>query len=115
MIGPTRCLGRLAACTVLCVLAATAGAATASASTSCGVVTAAGHPRIVVAKSVSCPPRRTWFAISARARRPFGRAGPSSWRGRSPASSCVLSSHGKPGGSCSTAGGVRSVLWLSAV
>jgi hypothetical protein len=115
VIGSSRCLARLATCAALCALAATTGAATARASASCGVVTAAAHPWIVVAKSVSCTSAKSMVRHFA-ARTAALRAGESiKLAGTLPGFVCVLASHGKPGGSCSTAGGVRSVLWLSAV
>lgn len=116
MIGSTRNtrLARLALGVALSLLAVTAGAGTARASTSCGVVTAAGHPWIIVAKGVPCSTAKSVVRrLAARtAAVPSG--------GRVVVSSplhgftCVLASQGKPGGSCSTAGAAKSILWLSA-
>jgi hypothetical protein len=112
--GSIRCLTRLAACATLCALAATAGAATASASTSCGIVTASGHPWIIVAKGVPCTRAKSvtrHFAARTAGLRSGARLTvPSPLRGFT----CVLASQGKPGGSCSTAGAARSVLWIVA-
>lgn len=115
MTGSNRFLTRLAVVWALALLAATAGATSARAMTSCGVVNAAGHPWIVVAKGVSCTTaKRVTRGLAARTA--AVRSG-QTVRVTSPllhGFTCVLASHGKPGGSCSTAGATRSVLWLVA-
>ena len=104
MTGSAGRLALIALLVPLSLLAAAVGARSARASSSCGVVTAAGHPWIVVAKGVSCPSAaQVVRALAARtaALRPGARATVSSpLRGFV----CVLASQGKPGGSCSTAG-----------
>jgi hypothetical protein len=116
MIGSTRSgrLAKLATGVVLSVLAVTAAAATARAAGSCGVVTASGHPWIVVANGVSCS-TATRAVRGLAARTAALRAGQrvvvrSPLRGFT----CVLASRGKPGGSCATAGAAKSVLWIAA-
>jgi hypothetical protein len=99
----------------LSALAALAGgAASAHAASSCGIVTAAGHPFIVVAKGITCP-SATGVVRALAARTAAVRTGQrlvvhSPLRGFT----CVLASQGKPGGSCSTAGAAKSVLWIIA-
>lgn len=100
--------------TTLSLLAMSAGATTARASTGCGVVTSAGHVWIVVAKAVPCSTAKRvtrGFAVRTAAMR--------SGQKRIVASplhgfTCLLASQGKPGGSCSTAGATKSILWLVA-
>ena len=115
MTRSTRLLTTLALAAALSALALTAGAATTRAATSCGIVTAAGHPWIVVAKGVTCgTAKRVTRALAART------AALRSGQRRTMTTPllhgfyCVLASHGKPGGSCSTPGAARSVLWIVA-
>ena len=95
------------------VFGSSAGASTAS--TSCGIVMAAGHSWIVVAKAVPCAKAKSvtqgLAARTAALRAGQRRATTSSLL---PGFHCVLASQGKPGGSCSTAGAVKSVLWIVA-
>ena len=113
MIGTRTRLATLAALGAVGVFAATAGAAPASSS--CGVVTAAGHPWIVVVKGVPCS-TAAQVVRGLGARTAAVRAGTRVTvstpllRGFT----CVLASRGKPGGSCSTPGAVKSVLWIVA-
>ena len=113
MTGSTRTAG-LAAGVALAALASMGGAASAGASASCGIVTAAGHPYIVVAKGVSCP-SATGVVRTLAARTAAVRAGQkivvrSPLRGFT----CVLASQGKPAGSCATPGAAKSVVWVAA-
>lgn len=99
----------------LAALALTSGAAAGPASTSCGILSASGHTWIVVAKSVTCAKAKSvtrslatrTAALHAGQRRVVTTT-------LLPGFHCVLASQGKPGGSCSTAGAARSVLWISA-
>jgi hypothetical protein len=96
-------------------LALTTGAGAAvRGQTSCGVLTASGHPWIIVAKNVPC-------STANRVVRGFASRTAALHTGArvvvtSPLSgfTCLLASQGKPGGSCSTAGAAKSILWLSA-
>jgi hypothetical protein len=99
----------------LLTLALTAGASTARASASCGIITAAGHQWIIVTKGVSCATaKRVVRGFAARTARL--RSGQTIVVHTSLLSgfTCVLASKGKPGGSCSTAGAGKSILWLAA-
>lgn len=116
MTGSTRAAraAGLAAGVALSTLATMGGAESAHASASCGVVTAAGHPFIVVAKGVSCP-SATGVVRTLAARTAAVRAGQrivvrSPLRGFT----CVLASQGKPAGSCATPGAAKSVVWVAA-
>ncbi len=105
---------RLALVATLGLLAATAGSGTARAAAGCGVFTAAGHPWIVVANGVSCAQAkqvvRKLAAKTVALRSGTTSVVPSPLRGFV----CLLSNRAKPGGSCSTAGAAKSILWLSA-
>ena len=106
-------LAWIAAGAAACTLAA-AQARHAHAATSCGIVSAAGRPWILVANGVPCSTGAR-VVRSLAARTAAVRAGstvvvPSPL----PGFKCVLASHGKPGGSCSTAGATKSLLWLGA-
>jgi hypothetical protein len=107
-------LAVLALGAALLALALTAGASTARASASCGFITAAGHPWIIVVKGVSCASAkrvvRGFAARTARLRSGQTIVVHSPLAGFT----CVLASKGKPGGSCSTAGAGKSILWLAA-
>ena len=101
----------IAAASVL--LALTAGVSSGKASTSCGIVMAAGHPWIIVAKSVPCSKAKSVtssFATQTNALH----SGQQKVVHTSmlPGFTCLIASRGKPGGSCSVAGATRSVLWL---
>jgi hypothetical protein len=77
-------------------------------------LTASGHAWIVVAKGVSCASAKSVVRRLA-ARTAAVHAGQhvivtSPLRGFT----CVLSSQGHPGGSCSTTGAARSILWIVA-
>ena len=99
----------------LAVSAAATGASGARTSTSCGILTASGHAWIIVAKSVPC-------ATAKNVTRSFATATAALHSGARRTVTtpllhgfvCVLASQGKPGGSCSTAGAARSVLWIEA-
>ena len=105
----------LAVVAALALVALGLGSTAASAaSKSCGVVTAGGHPYIVVAKSVTC-------ATAARVVKGFGTRLNAVASGRkvvvrSPLAgfTCILTNLGHRGGGCSTVGAVRSIIWLSA-
>ena len=99
----------------LAALGLTSGTSAAPASTGCGIVSASGHAWIVVAKSVTCPEAKS----VTRAFAPRTAALHSGQRRLVtttllPGFHCVLASQGKPGGSCSTAGAAKSVLWIVA-
>ena len=99
----------------LAALALTTGASAASTSTSCGIVSASGRAWIVVAKSVTCPKAKSVtrsFATRTAALRAGQRRVVTTTL--LPGFHCVLASQGKPGGSCSTAGATKSVLWIVA-
>jgi hypothetical protein len=101
----------VAAASVL--LVATGGVSNARASTSCGILVAAGHPWIVVAKSVPCSKAKSVtrsFASQTNALHTGQQriVHTSALRGFT----CLIASRGKPGGSCATAGAVKSILWL---
>lgn len=114
MLGSTRYLATFAVGVALSALALTAGAVSARAATSCGVVTAAGHPWIVVAQGVSCSTGKR--VVQGFAARTAALRSGASVTVSSPLSGfhCVLASRGKPGGSCSTAGAAKSLLWIIA-
>jgi hypothetical protein len=112
---PTRTLTLLVVVAAATLLAVSAGVPNGRASTSCGVVVASGHPWIIVAKAVPCSKAKAVtrsFAARTNALHTGGRAvvHTALLRGFT----CVLASQGKPGGSCSTAGAAKSVLWLRA-
>jgi hypothetical protein len=95
------------------LLALTAGVSNGKASTSCGIVVAAGHPWIIVSKAVPCSKAKSVtrsFAARTNALHTGGRA--IVHTALLPGFTCVLASQGKPGGSCATAGAVKSILWL---
>jgi hypothetical protein len=105
----------LAAVVAACTLVALAGAGAAHASTSCGIMSASGHSWIVVAKSVPCAKAKA--VTRTFASRTAGlHAGQRQTVRTSllPGFVCVLASQGKPGGSCSTAGAAKQVLWIAA-
>ncbi len=106
---------RLAVVAALAVLALTAGASTAQASSSCGVYNAGGHMWIIVVRSVSCPKAKA-VVRSLAAQTVALRSGQRKVVHTSllPGFTCVLASRGKPGGSCAGAGAVKSVTWLGA-
>ena len=95
--------------------AVTSGATAARASTSCGIVSASGRAWIIVAKNVPCAKAKA-VTRSFAARTAALRAGQHRvvTTPLLPGFKCVLASQGKPGGSCSTAGARKSILWLSA-
>ena len=99
----------------LAAAVASSGATAAHASTSCGIVSASGHAWIIVAKNVPCAKAKA-VTRSFAARTAALRAGQQRVVTTSllPGFTCLLVRHGKPGGSCSTAGARKSVLWLSA-
>ena len=98
----------------LILLVLTGGAAAARAAGSCGIVTAAGKPWIVVAKGVPCP--TAIRVVRALARRTAALRPGQKVVVRSPLRdfTCVISSHGKAAGSCAGAGALRSIIWLAA-
>ena len=111
MAGWARGLAALA----VAVVATAAFTVSAGAATSCGIVSAAGHKWILVATGVPCSTAKR-FPQRLGARTAALHAGASATV-RSPVSGgfvCVLSSHGKPGGSCATAGAHKQVLWIAA-
>jgi hypothetical protein len=114
MTGSTRIVATVVAVATLALLALTAGASTARASQSCGIFNAAGHTWIVVSKGVTCASAkravRNLAARTAALHAGQRKTVPSPLRGFV----CLIASQGKPGGSCSTAGAGRSILWLSA-
>ena len=114
MIGSTKFLAKFAVGVTLSLLALTTGAASAQAATSCGVVTAAGHPWIVVAKAVPCSTAR--HVVQGLAARTAALRTGATVTVSSPLRGfyCVLASHGKPGGSCATPGAAKSLLWIVA-
>lgn len=114
MIGSTRCLAKLGVCVALSLLAVTAGAVSARAAASCGIVTAAGHPWIVVAQGVPCSTAKR--VVQGFAARTAALRTGASLTVSSPLHGfhCLLASHGKPGGSCATPGATRSLLWMVA-
>ena len=114
MIGSTTRLviGAIATTVTVALIALSGGAMTAQASASCGIYTAAGHGWIVVVKGVTCPSAKA-VVRGLAARTAAVRAG-GSVTVASPLAgfTCVLASRGKPGGSCSTPGATRSILWI---
>jgi hypothetical protein len=98
----------------LSLLAVTTGAASARAATSCGIITAAGHPWIVVANRVPCSTAKR--VVQGFAARTAALRTGASVTVSSPLSGfhCLLASRGKPGGSCSTPGATKSLLWIVA-
>lgn len=101
--------------TVLAVAVLASSAAAARASTGCGIVNASGRAWIVVTKNVPCAKAKAVtraFATRTAALRTGQRRTVTTTL--LPGFKCVLASMGKPGGSCSTAGARKSVLWLSA-
>jgi hypothetical protein len=99
----------------LSALALASGSSAAPASTSCGIMSASGHTWIVVAKSVTCTKAKS-VTRGLAARTAALRAGQRRvvTTALLPGFHCVLASQGKPGGSCSTAGATKSVLWIAA-
>ncbi len=114
MTGSTRFLATLATGALLALAAMTGGATAAPTSTSCGIVAAAGHAWIVVSKGVPCTSAKS--AVRALAARTAALHAGQSRVVHSPLAgfTCLIASRGKPGGSCSTAGAARSILWLGA-
>jgi hypothetical protein len=105
----------LALCAALLALALTAGATNARASASCGIFSASGHQWIVVTKGVSCAKAKQ--VVASLASRTARLRNGQSIIVHTPllnGFTCVLASKGKPGGSCSTAGAAKSILWLIA-
>jgi len=101
----------IAAASVL--LALTAGVSSGKASTSCGIVMAAGHPWIIVAKSVPCSKAKSVTSSFAAQTNALHTGQRKTVRtSMLPGFVCVLASQGKPGGSCAVAGATRSILWL---
>jgi hypothetical protein len=101
----------VAAASVL--LALTAGVSSSRASTSCGIVMAAGHPWIIVAKSVPCAKAKSVTSSFAARTNALHTGQRRTVRSPLlPGFVCVLASQGKPGGSCSVAGATKSILWL---
>ena len=94
---------------------AASGATAARASTSCGIVSASGRARNIVAMNVPCAKAeavtRSFAARTAALRAGQRRVVTTPLL---PGFTCVLASQGKRGGSCSTARARKSVLWLSA-
>jgi hypothetical protein len=115
MNGWSRYLAGFAVVAALAVSAATLGASSAKAQASCGIITASGHAWIIVAKGVPCTTAKNVTRSLASAT-----AGLHSGARRTVTTPllhgflCVLASEGKPGGSCSTAGAAKSVLWIVA-
>jgi hypothetical protein len=114
MIGSTKFLAKFAVGVTLSLLAVTAGAASAQAATSCGIVTAAGHPWIVVTRGVPCSTAKR--VVQGLAARTAALRTGASVTVSSPLRGfhCVLASHGKPGGSCATPGATKNLLWIVA-
>jgi len=114
MIGSTKFLAKLAVGVTMSLLAVTTGAASARAATSCGISTAAGHPWIVVAQGVPCATAKR--VVQGLAARTAAVRSGTSVTVSSPLRGfhCVLASRGKPGGSCSTPGATKSLLWMAA-
>jgi len=116
MVGSGRrsVLVRTAIVTALSVLAGTVGSVQAHAATSCGIVTAAGHPWIVVANGLTCSTAKRvvqgFAARTAAVRSGTTLTVSSPLRGFH----CVLASRGKPGGSCANAGATKNLVWLVA-
>ncbi len=109
----TRHVSLLLAVAAAALLALTAGVSEGRASTSCGIVVAAGHPWIIVSKVVPCSKAKAVtrsFAARTNGLHTGQRAVVHT--ALLPGFVCVLASQGKPGGSCSTAGAAKSVLWL---
>ena len=115
MNGSTGLLTTLLVAAFLSLVATTAGTTRAQAASSCGVLTASGHTWIVVAKGVTCAKAKN-VTRSFAARTAAVRSGQTVivTSPLLPGFHCVLSSRGKPGGSCATAGAARSILWLVA-
>ena len=116
MIGSTRrrWLALLATAAAGSVLAATAGAASAQSAGSCGILTAAGHPWIVVAKGVPCSTVNR--VVRGFAARTAALHNGQNANVHSPLKGfhCVIASHGKPSGSCSNVGATKNFVWLVA-
>jgi hypothetical protein len=105
----------LALCAALLVLALAAGASNARASASCGIFSAAGHQWIIVTKGVSCTKaKQVVRSLAARTARLRNGQSVIVHTPLLSGFTCVLASKGKPGGSCSTAGAAKSILWLVA-
>jgi len=96
------------------LLALTAGTARAATTGGCGIVSAAGHSWIVVAKGVPCS-RADQVVRGFASRTAHVRSG-ATVVVASPLGGfhCILASHGRPGGSCATPGAVKNVVWLAA-
>ena len=106
---------RLGVVAALAGLALAAGTAPARAASGCGIVAAAGHTWIVVAKGVPCATaKRVTRALAARTSRVRTGQRVVTTSPLLRGFTCVLASQGKPGGSCATAGAARSVLWIRA-
>jgi hypothetical protein len=89
------------------------GVSNARASTSCGIVMAAGHPWIVVAKSVPCSKAKSVTSSFASQTNALHTGQQRVVHTSAlPGFSCLIASRGKPGGSCAVAGATRSILWL---
>jgi hypothetical protein len=113
MTRTTRHVTLLVVTVAVALLALTAGVSNSRASTSCGIVVAAGHPWIIVSKVVPCSKAKAVtrpFAARTNALHTGGRAVVHT--ALLPGFTCVPASQGKSGGSCSTAGAGKSVLWL---
>lgn len=105
--------------TLAVVLAATAisvgaGASSARAAGSCGIVTAGGHSWIVVSKGIACGRAKQvvqgFAGRTARIRNGQHTTVPSPIRGLT----CVLANRGKPSGACSNVGASQEVVWITA-
>ena len=109
----TRLVASLVIAAASVLLALTAGVSSGRASTSCGIVMAAGHPWIIVAKSVPCSKAKSVTSSFAAQTNALHTGQRKTVRtSMLPGFVCVLASQGKPGGSCAVAGATRSILWL---
>jgi hypothetical protein len=104
----------LAPAAVVALLALTAGTARAGTTGGCGIVSAAGHSWIVVAKGIPCS--RATQVVRGFASRTAHVPSGATVIVASPLSGfhCILASHGRPGGSCATPGAAKNLVWLAA-
>jgi len=115
LVRSTKTLAVVALAAALAAAVATSSATAARTSTSCGIVSASGRAWIIVAKNVPCATAKA-VVRSFAARTTALRSGQRRVVTTTllPGFTCLLVRQGKPGGSCSTAGAQKSVLWLSA-
>jgi hypothetical protein len=115
-VRPARAFAVLVVASVLCIALLGARVAPASAAQrSCGILVAAHHSWIVVAKNVTCAKAKAVTrALATRTAAIRRGQRVTVHTSLLPGYTCVLASQGKPAGSCSIAGATKMVVWLTA-